>query len=93
MMGMYGGMGGAGWLGMGLFWLVLIGLVVWLVIRLLPERGHRSDAPTPPPPTGASTPSGSALEVLDQRLARGEVDVETYRSTRAAILDARGGGR
>lgn len=94
MMGWYGtGMGGFGWLGMGLVWLVLIGLIVWLVARLLPGR-----APQPPtPPTGAAPRSESAadpvLEILDQRLARGEVDVETYRSVKATLLGGRGGSR
>ena len=37
MMGWYGnGIGSSGWLGMGLFWLILLGLIVWLVVRLLP---------------------------------------------------------
>ena len=40
MMGWYGsGMGGAGpfmWLFMGLFWIALIGLIIWLVVKLLP---------------------------------------------------------
>lgn len=100
MMGWYGhGMGGVGWMGMGLFWLVLIGVIVWLVVRLLPGRAG-SGAQTPPPyvpPTGAgpqdAVPAGRALEILDQRLARGEVDVETYRSIRATILESHGGAR
>jgi predicted lipid-binding transport protein (Tim44 family) len=46
MMGWYGGgMGGFGLLGMGLFWLILLGLIVWLVTRLLP--GSRDDQPAP----------------------------------------------
>jgi hypothetical protein len=37
MMRWYGsGMGPVGWLAMGLFWLILLGLIVWLVSRLLP---------------------------------------------------------
>lgn len=99
-MGWYGaGMGGFGWMGMGLFWLVLIGVIVWLVVRLLPGRTQHTPSATPPvvPPTGAGPqddlPAGRALEILDQRLARGEVDVETYRTIRATILETRGGAR
>ena len=32
-----GGMGLLGWFAMGAFWLILIGLVVWLVARSMPD--------------------------------------------------------
>ncbi|MCV2395724.1 SHOCT domain-containing protein [Actinotalea sp. M2MS4P-6] len=103
MMGWYGtGMSGFGWMGMGLFWLVLIGLIVWLVVRLLPSHNQPQapqqlppvapvapQAPTPPP-VAAHGGAGPALDILDKRLASGEIDVETYRSVRAAILEGRG---
>ncbi len=88
----YGGMGPGVWMGMGLFWLLLIGAIVWLVIELASPR--RRQAPPPPatglpwgPPAGptAETP----LELLDRRLASGEIDVATYEQVRAALL--RGG--
>jgi len=77
MMGWYGGgMGSGAWLGMGVFWLALIGLIVWLVVRLLPGN------------TGETTSAGgrSALEILDQRLAGGEIDLETWQAQRGALL-------
>jgi putative membrane protein len=72
-------MGPLGWLGMGLFWLVLIGLIVWLVVRLLPGSNAGTTRDT----------SQSALEVLDRRLAGGEIDLETWQAHRAALLGAR----
>ena len=76
MMGWYGnGMGSIGWLGMGVFWLVLLGLIGWLVVRLLPG-------------SGGGTTGQSALEIFDRRLARGEIDVATWRAQRAAVLGA-----
>jgi len=80
MMGWYGGggLGSLGWLGMGVFWLVLIGLIIWLVVRLLPGSGTTRN-------TGES-----ALEILDRRLANGQIDVEPWTAQRAAILTARG---
>ncbi|NMM24026.1 MAG: hypothetical protein HHJ11_11090 [Phycicoccus sp.] len=82
MMGWYGGggMGSFGWLGMGAFWLALILLVIWLVVRLLPGNG-----------SGTTRDTGeSALEILDRRLANGQIDVEPWQAQRAAILTARG---
>jgi putative membrane protein len=80
MMGWYGGgMGPLGWLAMGLFWLILLGLIVWLVTRLLPAGG------------GTTRPAGeSPLEILDRRLASGEIDLDTWQAQRAALLAARG---
>ena len=76
MMGSYGnGMGSLGWLGMGVFWLLLLGLIVWLVMRLLPGSSSR-----------ASHPIGdSAMEILDRRLASGEIDVPAWQAQRAAL--------
>lgn len=84
MMGWYGGgMGPLGWLAMGAFWLTLLGLIVWLVVRLLPG----SDG-------GTTRSTGeSALEILDRRLASGEIDLETWQAQRAALVAARGDGR
>ena len=79
MMGWYGGgMGPVGWLAMGLFWLVLLGLIVWLVSRLLPGSG-----------SGTTRTAGeSALEILDRRLASGEMDLAAWQAARAALVAA-----
>ena len=80
MMGWYGrgGMGSVGWLGMGVFWLVLIGLIIWLVVRLLPGSG-----------SGTTRSTGeSALEILDRRLASGEIDTQAWQAQRAALVGA-----
>jgi putative membrane protein len=80
MMGWYGGgMGYGAWAFMGLFWLVLLGVIIWAVVRLLPARagdGYRERE--------------SPEEILDRRFARGEIDVETYRAQRAALTEVRG---
>jgi putative membrane protein len=83
MMGWYNGsgMGSLGWLGMGVFWFILLGLIIWLVVRLLPGSG-----------SGATRNTGeSALEILDRRLARGEIGLEPWGTQRAAILATHGG--
>ncbi len=85
MMGWYGGgMGAFGWLAMGLFWLVLLGLIVWLVSRLLP--GSRDDQPS-------RSVGESAVEILDRRMANGEMDMETWQAQRSALLAAQRGGK
>jgi putative membrane protein len=76
MMGWYGGgMGPIGWLAMGVFWLSLLGLIIWLVVRLLPGSGGTTRA------TGESP-----LEILDRRLASGELDLEAWQAQRPALL-------
>ena len=83
-MGWYGGgIGAFMWLGMGLFWLILLGLIVWLVIRLLPGSSE--------PPT--RNPGESAVEILDRRMANGEIDMEAWQAQRAALLAAQRDGR
>lgn len=74
------GMGWGGWLIMGLFWLALLALILFLVVRFLPTSGDgprraREDVPE---------------EILDRRFARGEIDLETYQTQRAALTQARG---
>ena len=66
MMGWYGGAGWAAALAMGVFWLLLAGVVVWAVIRA-----------AAPPDSG-----DDARRILDRRLATGEIDLETYRTLR-----------
>jgi putative membrane protein len=78
-----GGLGPFMWLFMGLFWLALIGLIVWLVIRLLPgsaDRGHHGAAPAV-----GETPE----QILDRMFALGEIDETTYRTRRGALAEMR----
>ncbi len=86
-MGGYGGGMGWGWpFAMGIFWLILLGVILYLVVRLLPAGGsgaagdHGSGSPA------RETPE----EILDRRFARGEIDLETYQAQRAALAKARG---
>jgi len=82
MMGWYGGgMGYGAWMFMGLFWLVLLGVIIWAVVRLLPARDGGS---------GGTRGLESPEEILDRRFARGELDPETYQAQRAALTAARG---
>jgi putative membrane protein len=84
MMGWYGGgMGLGAWLFMGTFWVALLVLIVWLVVRLLPADSRAA----------AGRSAESPEDILDRRFARGEIDEHTYAAQRAALAAHRGSGR
>ena len=66
-----------------LFWLVLLGLAVWALVRWLvrlPSHGNRqSTSPVEP----------SAIEILRQRYARGEIDATTFEQMRERLEGSR----
>jgi putative membrane protein len=64
-----------------LVWLVIVGIAVWALVRWLNIRGPVS--PTPPNSTGS--PGPSALEILRQRYARGELDEATFQRMQAQL--------
>lgn len=79
MMGGYDMMGwGAGsFLGpvfMILFWILIIAGTVWLVLAVSGQTARRQDGER-----------SSALRILEERLARGEIDVDEYKARKAAI--------
>ena len=83
---MYGwdnGMGAGGWVLMILAWVALIGLIVWAISRLFPARSASDSREQ----TTTETPE----EILDRRLARGEIDTDEYARLRDAIISAHGG--
>jgi uncharacterized membrane protein len=66
---------GWGWgILMTLGWLVLIGLFLVLLFNAMRDRAGRP----------------SAREILDQRLARGEISMEEYRQARSAMSPEKG---
>ena len=67
-----------------LIWLTLVGVAVWAFVRLVNTRSPGSAS------SGASAPLAgpSALEILQQRFARGEIDASTYATMRAQLEPA-----
>ena len=53
-----------------LIWLILLGAIVWSLIAT--GRSGRSTRP-------------SALDIVEERFARGEIDADVYRSTRTEL--------
>lgn len=66
------------WLVMVLFWVFVIAAVVWLVLALGRSQARPAD--------GSS--SSSARRILEERLARGEIDAEEFRLRRSAIEES-----
>ncbi len=73
--------GVAGWFLMTVFWIALIAAIVWAVANLFP--GRSSGEPT------SGERSQRPEEILDRRLARGEIDASTYDELRTKLRAAR----
>jgi putative membrane protein len=75
---------GWGWLLMALstvLWIALLVLLVWALIRWLSSKTS-----TPTPTMMQMPPSGpTALEILQQRYARGEIDTATFEQMRERL--------
>lgn len=76
-----GGWSWGGWLAMGLMMLTMWGAIVAVVVLLVRSIGG-SHAPAVPP---SAEPGDSAVRILDERFARGEIDAEEYRSRRELL--------
>lgn len=79
------GMGAGGWILMIVFWIALIAIVGLAIARIFPTSGRAAT-------TGEKPMAPSPGQVLDERLARGEIDIETYERLRG-VLAERGEGR
>jgi putative membrane protein len=75
--GMHEGMGAGGWVLMIVFGTALLALIAWAIARIAPSRDD--DIPEP------RRPADEPVEILDRRLARGEIDVETYEQLRSKL--------
>ena len=74
--GMMGGYMAFGWILMLLLLVFLVAGTVWLILAIARPQGT----------VGPKSDNGSrALHILEERLARGEIDPEEFRSRRAAI--------
>jgi len=58
-----------------------LGLIVWLVVRLLPDSDSANS-----PARSAGDSALDILDVLDRRLANGQLDLPSWQAQRAALL-------
>ena len=80
MMGGWNTMAGYGWLGMSmmaLFWVGVIALVIWAARTFTTPRNTMTEP--------------DALEIVQRRYARGEINHEEFERMREALHSARGG--
>lgn len=75
--GIHEGMGAGGSVLMILFGTALLALIAWAIARLAPSRNDDVRDPR--------RPTDEPVEILDRRLARGEIDVETYEQLRTKL--------
>jgi putative membrane protein len=68
--------GAGNWVLMAVFWIVLLVLVVWILTSLLTSKGRPNESRERPE------------EILDRRLAAGEIDVKTYDKLRAKLHES-----
>ncbi len=83
------------WIFMGGLMFLLVAAAVVVAVVLLTRRSREqagvtqsvgaAGAPVAYRPAGAASQGPSPLEVLDLRLARGEIELEAYRSLRAEL--------
>lgn len=69
----------------GTLWIVLLAVLIWALVRWLDRK--TTSSPLYETRHDRSTPPGgpSALEILRQRYARGEIDTTTYEQMRERL--------
>jgi putative membrane protein len=74
-----------------IFWLVILALLIWGLIRLLTTRRRHMHMPPYYTP-GMPPAQPSAMEILRRRYARGEIDTATFDSMRERLENSGGPG-
>ncbi len=62
-------------------WIALLVVLVWAIIRWIERKTTTQASPV----TGAPPSGPSALEILNQRYARGEIDTVTFEQMRERL--------
>ena len=78
------GMGGGNFWWMAIMMAAFLGALIWIAVALTQRSNHSPNLQVPadaPPPTPKQTPQ----EILAERLARGEIDPDDYRTRLDAL--------
>ena len=70
--------------------IILLGLITLLVVYLVKRSKVGAGSPADFGHPHHRPPMPPAVQILDERLARGEIEVEDYMTRKAALLDASG---
>ena len=84
---MYDGnhMGAGGWVVMAILMVVLLGLLVAFIVWLVGDQRRRPHHEGAMTARAAAPVTGSASEILDRRLATGEISIEEYERLKASL--------
>ena len=86
--GWHGGIRGLGFFAgfaMLIFWAAIIGLLVWLVVKLIRSASSRPAQSAQLPPSPAVPQLDPVLETLRRRLAAGEITSQEYDELRQKL--------
>jgi len=70
----------------GLIVLVLVIVGIFFLVRALVRSGRSNNAPPSPPAPPTFGADNKALQILDERLARGEISPEEYRQRKEELM-------
>jgi len=80
-----GGSHWVAWVSMGVAMIVFWGALAWVIVTLVRHRGAPLGSGTGSPDQLAPPPTSDGLRILNERLARGDIDEEEYTRRRALI--------
>ncbi len=72
------------WIPMMIMMIAFWGGLAWVVVTLVRHNAHPTGAALAPPPVAPTSPPSDPRQVLSERLARGDIEIDDYR----ARLDA-----
>ena len=77
------------------FWIVILALLIGALVRGFSRRNRRMGfyGPTPFYNSGTPPTQASAMEILRQRYARGEIDATTYEQMRERLESSNAPGQ
>ncbi len=67
-----------GWMMMVLMMVVFWGALAWVIVSVVRHGGFSRSAAAPSPTDGVPAPPTSLEDILHERFARGEIDVDEY---------------